>query len=127
MTVELSSMDTATRAPRAARAVLMSLATGISFAIGAAGAGTAVAQSARPCKLKLIVQFSPEVPDPRNSGFLSSLEGRPGFRLVWKSGSKPNMTQTLELSGPGPESRCMREVERMRNDARVINIQVAGH
>lgn len=112
--------------PRIARAVLGWLAIGASIACGVAGAGAAAAQSAKACQLKLIVQFSPEVQNPRDPGFLSSLEGRPGFRLLWESGSSSNMSQTLELIGPAPAYRCMREVDRMRKDARVINIRVVG-
>lgn len=109
---------------------------GVALALGAIGfacafwggeARTARAQPVKPCHLKLIVQFSPEVPNPRAPGFLSSLEERPGFHLVWQNGTNASPSQTLELSGPGPEYRCTREVKRMRSDARVISIQVAGH
>ncbi len=113
-------------APRGAPVLLTLIAVGVSVAVGSGGAGRAFAQSVKPCHLKLNVRFSPEVPDPRNPGFLSSFEGQPGFRLIWKGGSNSNMSQTLELIGPGPEYRCMREVDRMRNDARVIDIRVAG-
>ena len=118
----------AAESPTVVRAALTLLAFGVWFALGAAeGANTAVEQSAKPCRLKLAVRFSPEVPNPRDPAFLSSLEGRPGFRLVWEGGSKANMSQTLELIGPGPGYRCMRELERMRSDARVIDIRVVGH
>ena len=102
------------------------IAVGVSLALGSGGWDGALAQSVKPCHLTLSVRFSPEVPDPRSPGFLSSFEGQPGFRLIWKGGSNSNMSQTLELIGPGPEYRCMREVDRMRKDARVIDIRVVA-
>jgi hypothetical protein len=85
---------------------------------------TALAQPVKPCHLELRVAFSPEVPNPRSPQFLSSFEGTPGFHLVWRGHS--DMSQTLELIGPGPPYRCMNEVDRMRNDARVITLRVIG-
>lgn len=127
MAVPIQRVTGAARAGGACGAALGLLALGSAFGLWAGGAAPAIAQSVKPCHLKLVVQFSPEVPNPRSPGFLSSLEEQPGFRLVWKGGSNASASQTLELSGPGPEYRCEREVARMRNDARVISIQVAGH
>jgi len=115
-------------AAAAGHALTALLATSAGAALAAVGAvGTAHAQPPpEPCHSRLIVQLSPEVPDQRDPGFLSSLEGTPGFRLVWKGHSNTDMTTTLELIGPGPAYRCMQEVDRMRNDARVIDLRVAG-
>jgi dolichol-phosphate mannosyltransferase len=85
----------------------------------------AAAQGKAPaaqCRARLAVSLSPEVPNPRDPAFLSSLAGEPGFRLVWLGHS--DMSQTLELIGPGPAYRCTREIERMRSDARVLDIRV---
>ena len=76
------------------------------------------------CRLRVQVWLTPDVPDSRSSGFLSSLAGRPGYSLTWVSESQQDMSVTLELSGPGPEYRCRREIERVRRDARVIDLKV---
>jgi hypothetical protein len=86
------------------------------------GAPAGGVQPAAKCHARLVVKFSPEVRNPRDPAFLSSFAGDPGFRLIWRG--RADMSQTLELVGPGPEYRCMREIDRMRNDARIINLQV---
>jgi len=111
-------------AARAVRAALTLVAVAVSCVLAAGEAPTAEAQPIKPCHLRLIVKFSPEVPNPRDPQFLSSFTGTPGFRLIWRGHS--DMSQTLELVGPGPAYRCMREVDRMRNDARALNIRIAG-
>ena len=82
----------------------------------------AAAQDVPGCSLRLRVQLEPEVPNPRSAAFLSDLAGDPGFILVLV---KPGQySEVLQLSGPGPAYRCRHEVERIRKDARVINLTV---
>ncbi len=80
-----------------------------------------------PCTLQLQVQFSPEVPNARAPGFLSSLSGDPAYQLTWVKALKDPMAVVLELTGPGPDYRCANEVQRIARDARVINVRVLGH
>jgi hypothetical protein len=76
------------------------------------------------CRLRLQVWLTPDVPDPRNAGFLSSLANQSGYALTWLAASQDDMSVTLELSGPGPSYRCRREVEFVRRDGRVLAIKV---
>lgn len=82
------------------------------------------AHAAPRCEAVLSVVLSPEVPNPRDPGFLSSLAGKPGYSLVWLGSSPASFTQRLQLTGPGPDYRCRREIRRMRADARVQRIRV---
>lgn len=82
------------------------------------------AQTVAPCSVRLQVQLSPEVPSARDPGFLSSLAGSPGYRLVWVRALKEQMSVLLELTGPGPAYRCEQEAARIAHDARVINLRV---
>lgn len=87
------------------------------------------ADSVRPavtCRAQLQVWLSPEVDDPRSPGFLSSLANTPGYVLTWLGASDADMSVSLELSGPGPSYLCREEVERLRRDARVLDIKVLG-
>jgi hypothetical protein len=76
------------------------------------------------CRLRLQVWLDPDVPDPRNEGFLSSLANRPGYALTWLGASQDDKSVTLELSGPGPSYQCRRELDFIRRDARVLTVKV---
>jgi hypothetical protein len=77
------------------------------------------------CALRLSVEFTPDVPDPTDPGFLSSLLGNhPGYQLYLLA--KVDDTHVdLQLQGPGPEERCREVVDSMRNDGRVSSIEVS--
>ena len=76
------------------------------------------------CNMRLSVELTPDVPDPLDSGFLSSLlSNQASYRLNlrgWRSGS----VIVLELMGPGPEYRCQNVVEAMRRDGRILSIHL---
>jgi hypothetical protein len=92
------------------------------LALPAALAPPAAAQNVPQCTLMLRVQLEPEVPNPHSPAFLSDLAGDPGFVLVLV---KPDhYSEVLQLTGPGPASQCRHEVERIRKDARVIDLAV---
>jgi len=76
------------------------------------------------CHVKLRVHLSPEVLKPRDPGFLSSLTSAPGYLLTWIGASRADMAVNLELSGPGPGYLCREEIERIRRDARVLDVKV---
>jgi hypothetical protein len=92
--------------------------------VGSEGA----AQSApiAPCDLRLRVALAPDVPNASNAGFISSLlSNHPDYQLdvqvqdVWDSSAI-----VLNLRGPGPEAGCREVVKSMRNDARVVSVEV---
>jgi hypothetical protein len=88
------------------------------------GSNTAAAASPGSCDLQLTVELTPDVPDPRDDGFLSSLLGsHTGYQLTLRQ--QPNSSVVVvELTGPGPSYRCDNVVEAMRKDGRVLSVQV---
>jgi hypothetical protein len=92
--------------------------------IAAAGPGLCAASPPPParCALRLQVQLSPEVPDARDPGFLSSLANNPGYTLTWIGAT--GFSVVLELAGPGPDYLCHDEVAQIRKDARVLQLTV---
>jgi hypothetical protein len=85
----------------------------------AAGSMAAAAEPAH-CQVKLSVQLTPDVPNARSPGFLSSLADDPMFRLIW-AGSTPTRV-ILQLVGPGPQYRCENEMRRIERDGRVLKL-----
>jgi len=79
-----------------------------------------------PCEMLLAVELTPDVPDPRDPGFLSSLlSNHPGYRLTLRNQLDASVV-LLELTGPGPDDGCLAVVDTMRNDARVQSIEVSS-
>jgi hypothetical protein len=87
-------------------------------------ASTANAAPPALCDLQLQVELTPDVPDPRDLGFLSSLLGNhPGYRLTLLQEADGSVI-VLDLTGPGPGYVCRNVVEAMRRDARVLSVHV---
>jgi hypothetical protein len=88
-----------------------------------ASAQDAVAPPAS-CNMELTVELSPDVPNPADPGFLSSLlSDHPGYALTFirqESGS----VVVLEFNGPGPNYLCEDVVDAMRKDSRVESVDV---
>jgi hypothetical protein len=83
----------------------------------------AVANAApAPCDKHLSVELTPDVPNPRDLAFLSSLLTIPGYQLIWRQ--QVGDVIELELTGPGPADQCRAVIEAMRKDSRVQSIQV---
>ncbi|TLZ32831.1 MAG: hypothetical protein E6K32_18715 [Gammaproteobacteria bacterium] len=84
-----------------------------------------VAVPAGACDMRLSVGLTPDVPNPRDEGFLSSLlSNHPGYQLTFLR-QDPGAV-VLDLTGPGPAYSCRRVVETMRRDARVQSVDVQG-
>jgi len=82
------------------------------------------AASPAVCNMRLSVELTPDVPNPLDSGFLSSLlSNQASYRLTLRSWD-PGSVMVIELTGPGPEYRCQNVVEAMRKDGRVLSIHV---
>jgi hypothetical protein len=79
-------------------------------------------QSVAPCALRLSVELTPDVPDPGDGGFVSSLLGdHTGFRLILRRVVDDTHID-LDLSGPGPDDNCRDVVKSMREDGRVLSV-----
>jgi hypothetical protein len=86
----------------------------------------AAAASPAVCDMRLSIELTPDVPDPLDSGFLSSLlNNQVSYRLTLL-GREPGSVIVTELAGPGPEYRCRNVVEAMRRDGRVLSIHLDG-
>jgi hypothetical protein len=92
--------------------------------IAGLGSTCAAAAPAALCDLRLKVQLTPDVPNPRDPGFLSSLLGNhSGYQLTLQR-QRGDFVIDLELAGPGPDYGCRNVVEALRKDGRVVFIQV---
>jgi hypothetical protein len=85
-------------------------------------AGNAAADVPAACTRHLSVELTPDVPNPRDLAFLSSLLTQPGFRLDWVG--QTGSVVELNLSGPGPDDQCRAVIASMRKDSRVQSITV---
>jgi hypothetical protein len=90
--------------------------------VAALAVGTAVADAPSTCSRHLSVELTPDVPNPRDLAFLSSLLTQPGFQLAWRS--QNGSVIELDLSGPGPDDQCRAVIAAMRKDSRVQSITV---
>jgi hypothetical protein len=94
--------------------------------IGALMAGPAWADPAPPpavCTRHLTLQLTPDVSNPRDLTFLSSLVTIPGYQLTW-SGQQDDSSIEVVLSGPGPEDQCRAVIAAMRKNSRVQSVSV---
>jgi hypothetical protein len=74
------------------------------------------------CAIRLSLEVTPDVPNPSDSGFLSSLLGdHPEYQLFLLSRGDDTHVN-LQLQGPGPIDNCRAVVASMRNDGRVQSI-----
>ena len=75
------------------------------------------------CDRRLVVELTPDVPDPRDAAFLSSLlSNEVEYRLIFR-GEAGDSAILLELLGPGPAYRCQEVIQSMRKDGRVLSIR----
>jgi len=90
--------------------------------LAAAFVGTGAAAAPPVCEKRLSVELTPDVPNPLDPGFLSSLlSNQVSYRLTLL-GRRPGSVIVVELTGPGPEYLCQNVVETMRKDGRVLAI-----
>jgi len=95
------------------------------FLAGALACSINEAQSAPPtCTLRLRVELTPDVPNPSDPGFVSSLLGNnTDFRLTLMR-VIDDSTIDLQLFGPGIIDRCREVVDSIGQDSRVLSIDV---
>jgi hypothetical protein len=91
------------------------------------GGSPAEAAPTRLCDMRLQVELTPDVPNPGDVGFISSLLGNhPDFRLtLQRQDPETPSVITLDLTGPGSSAAgCDEVLDSMRKDARVMSIEV---
>jgi hypothetical protein len=94
----------------------------VTLAVLGSSTAAAAAPAAR-CDRLLTVQLTPDVPDPRNAAFVSSLLGNhPGYQLTVRQ-QRDGSVVVLELTGPGPGYLCQSVVDAMRKDGRVLSVR----
>jgi hypothetical protein len=76
------------------------------------------------CNMELTVELSPDVPNPADPGFLSSLlNDHPGYALTLLR-QEGGSVVVLEFSGPGPDYVCEDVLDAIRKDSRVESVDV---
>jgi len=75
------------------------------------------------CALQFSVEVTPDVPNPADGGFLSSLLGNNTGYQLFLLRSVDDTHVDLQLQGPGPDDRCRAVVDSMSNDGRVQSIR----
>jgi hypothetical protein len=86
--------------------------------------GNSAAAPAAACDMRLSVELTPDVPNPLDPGFLSSLlSNQVSYRLTLLD-ARPGSVIVIDLTGPGPEYLCRNVVAAMRKDARVLSIHL---
>src|ERR1700760_562787 len=72
------------------------------------------------CDLRLSVALTPDVPNPRDDAFISSLlDDEVDYQLTLRREAS-DTDIVLELTGPGPRYRCQKVLDVIRRDARVL-------
>jgi hypothetical protein len=90
------------------------------------GTDAAAAATPAPCDMRLSVELTPDVPNPGDVGFLSSLLGdHTGYQLNLRR-QRDGSVIVLELTGPGPDYLCRNVIEAMRKDGRVLSVRENG-
>jgi hypothetical protein len=85
------------------------------------GLASSVAAAA-PCDVRLALTLTPDVPNPRDPGFLGAILSSPQYQLTWIDGS--DTQATVQLTGPGPSSQCQMAVDKIGRDAHVVSFKV---
>jgi len=85
----------------------------------------AAAAEAQSCNMRLRIQLTPDVPDPRDAGFLSSLlSNEVGYRLIFRN-SRDDTHIVADLIGPGPQYSCQEAMDTVRRDGRVLSVHAS--
>jgi hypothetical protein len=80
------------------------------------------------CDMRLRVELTPDVSNPGDAEFISSLvSSHPDYQLsLARSDLENSSVIALSLRGPGPEAGCRDVVQSMRRNARVVSVEVQG-
>ena len=110
------------------RTVIRAGAAACSWALGVVLptlAAVSHAQTMTPpnCAMQISVEVTPDVPNPGDGGFLSSLLGNHTEYQLFLLRLVDDTHVDLQLQGPGPDDRCRDVVDSMSNDGRVQSIR----
>jgi hypothetical protein len=72
--------------------------------------------------MRLSVEVTPDVPNPGDGAFISSLLGNSTGYQLFLLNVVDDTHVNLQLQGPGPGERCQAVVDRISNDGRVLSI-----
>jgi hypothetical protein len=98
---------------------------GVILAVLLGGGGKAEAAQPGDCHRQLILELTPDVPNPSDVGFLSSLlSNHPGYQLIFLR-QRDDSTILAELVGPGPDYLCRNVVRTMRRDGRILSVHLS--
>jgi hypothetical protein len=96
---------------------------GLAMLFSMLGSAPALATPPASCHMRLAVELTPDVPNPLDAGFLSSLlSNHPGYHLILRR-ERSGSVIVLGLTGPGPLYRCQKVIDTMRRDGRVLSVQ----
>jgi hypothetical protein len=113
------------RRGRGLAAAVVGAATGILLILATQPTRADPPIAAPTCSLRLSLEVTPDVPDPTDAGFLSSLLGNHLGYQLYLLGKVDDTHVNLQLQGPGPGERCREVIDAMRNDGRVASIDVS--
>ena len=88
------------------------------------GSDTTIAAPPAPCDMRLTVELTPDVPNPRDVGFLSSLVSNHSSYQLTLQRQLEDSVIVVELTGPGPDYGCQNVIEAMRRDGRVLSVHM---
>jgi hypothetical protein len=92
--------------------------------LGALVGGNIAAADPAPCDVRLSIELTPDVPNPRDDEFISSLlDNEVDYQLTLRR-EVSDSDIVLELTGPGPAYRCQQVVDVIRRDSRVLSVHV---
>jgi hypothetical protein len=77
------------------------------------------------CSMRLSVEVTPDVPNPGNGAFISSLLGNHTDYQLYLLRVVDDTHVILRLQGPGPAERCQAVVDSIGNDGRVLSIDTS--
>jgi hypothetical protein len=85
-------------------------------------AGAVRAGPQESCNLRLAVELTPDVPNPRDPGFLGSLLADPVFHLTWVRNTDSGIV--VDLGGPGPSYRCKSALRQLKRNTHVLDVKI---
>ena len=98
----------------------------VALALTACSTAHAESLPSASCEVHLAVKLTPDVPNPRDAGFLSSLLNSNTAYALRLQREEAGSVIVLDLTGPGHEDSCRQVVDTMRKDGRVVRVDMLG-
>jgi hypothetical protein len=74
------------------------------------------------CHARLSLKLTPDIPNPRDPTFLSTLTANPLYQITWVEGD--DTTAVVDLTGPATDFHCEDEIRRLGRDAHIMDLKV---